>query len=156
MSRFIGRAVVMFLFWLGLTASLDWQELVVGVIVALVTSWASLQISPDDPGKRLTFKNWLLFIPVVLIEIVKANIHIAKLVLSPKMNINPGMVKIPTKLTSPRKKWFLAEAITLTPGTVTVDILDDHLIVHWIDIQGKSEQEQGDAIKEQFEDILLK
>lgn len=154
MNRFILRTVIMYIFWLLLTASLDWQELVVGLIVSLVTSWASLKISPSDPGESPSLKNWILYIPILFIEIVRANIQIAKLVLSPKITINPGFVKIPTKLTSSRKKWFLAHAITLTPGTVTVDILDDHLIVHWINIESNDAETQGKVIKDKFEKAL--
>ncbi|QEN03900.1 Na+/H+ antiporter subunit D [Thiospirochaeta perfilievii] len=154
MNRVIIRAVIMFLFWILLTASLSLQELVVGLIVSIITSWASIKISPEDPGEGLTLKNWLLYAPILLIEIVKANIYMAKVVLSPKMNINPGFVKIPTKLTSARKKWFLAEAITLTPGTVTVDIIDNYLIVHWINVESDNEDEQGRIIKESFEKAL--
>ena len=154
MNRFIFRTVLMYIFWMLLTASLNWQELVVGLVVSLVTAWASLQISPGDPGERPTLKNWLVYGPILFYEIVLANIYIAKIVLSRKIDVNPGFVKIPTKLKSPRKKWFLAHAITLTPGTVTVDIVDDHLIVHWINVEGDNPEEQGKIIKEQFEKAL--
>ena len=116
MNRFILRTVIMYVLWILLTASLDWQELVVGLVVSIVTSWASLKISPADPGKSPSLKNWLLYIPTLFIEIVRANIHIAKIVLSPKIDINPGFVKIPTELKSARKKWFLAQAITPETG----------------------------------------
>ncbi|MBN2618622.1 MAG: Na+/H+ antiporter subunit E [Spirochaetales bacterium] len=154
MGRFFGRTVVMYVFWIFLTASLNIQELILGFALSLITSWVSLKISPQNPGERLTLKNWLLYIPTLFIEIVKANISIAKLVLSPKININPGIVKVPTNLTSARKKWFLAEAITLTPGTVTLDIMDDYLLVHWIDIEGSNPDEYGKIIKEKFEKAL--
>ncbi|MBN2625455.1 MAG: Na+/H+ antiporter subunit E [Spirochaetales bacterium] len=154
MRRLLGRGVILFIFWILLTASLNGQELVLGAVLALLASWVSLKIAPQDPGERLSFRNWLLYVPTLFIEIVLANISIARLVLSPKININPGIVKIPTKLKSDRKKWFLAQAITLTPGTVTLDILDDYLLVHWIDIEGSDSEEQGRIIKEKFEKAM--
>ncbi len=144
----------MFLFWIGLTASFHWQELLTGAIVSIITAWASLQLAPENPGEDLSLSNWLKFAPLLLWEIVLANIAVAKIVLSPKLNIKPGFVLVPTKLTSPRKKWFLAHAITLTPGTVTADILDDKMLIHWIDVQEGTPEVQGEMIKGKFETVL--
>jgi multicomponent Na+:H+ antiporter subunit E len=154
MNRFIARTVILFLFWVGLTASVHWEELLVGLISALVTSWASLKLVPDNPGERLSLISWMKFIPVLLWEIVVANIDVAKRVLAPKIRVNPGFVTIPTSLKSPRKKWFLAHAITLTPGTVTADIFEDSLLVHWIDVQEGTPEEHGKLIKDKFEKVL--
>ena len=154
MNRFIERFSIMFIFWLGLTASLNWQELLVGFFAALFASWASLKLVPGTADSTISFKQWIIFIPVVLIEIVKANVAIAKLVLSPKIVANPGFVMIPTNLKSDEKRWFLSQAITLTPGTVTADMFEDKLLVHWINIEGDDAAIQGDIIKGRFEKIL--
>lgn len=154
-SRIALRSVVMFVFWIGLTASLHWQEMLVGVIASIVTAWVSLKIAPEDPESRPSIISWLKFIPILLWEIVVANIDVTKRVLSPKIKVNPGFVLIPTTLKSTRKKWYLAQAITLTPGTVTADIIGDHLLVHWIDIKEGTPKEQGRVIKERFERVLV-
>lgn len=156
MNKLMSRTILMFVLWIMLTASLAVDELITGFIVSIITAWISLELSPVDKNDTpISLKGWFLFIPTLFIEIIKANIDITKIVLSPKIDINPGFVTIPTKLNSNTKRWFLANAITLTPGTVTVDILDDEtLLVHWIHIEGETPDKQGDIIKETFEKAL--
>jgi multicomponent Na+:H+ antiporter subunit E len=66
----------------------------------------------------------------LVIDIVRANINVAKIVLSPRMPISPGMVRYRTKLKSDVGKVMLATSITLTPGTLTVDVEGDEFLVH--------------------------
>ena len=155
MRRLISRAILMLLLWIGLTASVDIQELVVGAIISIFASWLSIKLSPEDNADKPSLMQIIIFIPTLLWQIILANFHITKLVLSPKIDINPGFVVIPTKLKSDRKKWLLANAITLTPGTVTADYYDNKLIVHWVDIDIDTPEKQGDEIKSVFEKILL-
>jgi multisubunit Na+/H+ antiporter MnhE subunit len=63
-------------------------------------------------------------------ELVKSNLAIAGVVLSPSLPINPGIVKVRTKLKTRMGRLMLANSITLTPGTVTVDLQGDELLVH--------------------------
>ena len=65
--------------------------------------------------------------------LLKANFDLAKRVLSPDMKIHPRMVEINTTMQSDLGKLFLANSITLTPGTLTVDVYDNRMLVHWID-----------------------
>jgi len=153
-KRLTIRSIVLFLFWIGLTASFHWQELVTGAIVAIITAYASLKLAPEFPGEDLTVGQWFRYIPLVLWEIIMANIAVIKIVLSPKLNIKPGFVLVPTALKSPRKRWLLAQAITLTPGTVTADIIGDNLLIHWIDVADGTPAEQGESIKGKFEKVL--
>jgi len=53
-------------------------------------------------------------------------------ILSPGLPIKPGIVKVPIELKSPMGRVILANAITLTPGTITVEIKKDYLYIHWI------------------------
>ena len=65
-------------------------------------------------------------------------------------------VKFKTKLTSDFAKMVLANSITLTPGTLSVDIIDDTYYIHWIDVKSLDPEEVHKDIAEQFEKILLK
>jgi multicomponent Na+:H+ antiporter subunit E len=85
-----------------------------------------------------------------------SNLDVARRVLTPSLPINPGIVKIKTKLTTNFSKMVLANSITLTPGTLTVDIVDDTLYIHWIDVKTTNPEEAFKEIAEQFEKILLK
>ena len=89
-------------------------------------------------------------------ECFKANIDVAYRVIHPDMPINPGIVKVKTSLKSETGLTFLANSITLTPGTLTVDIDKENgsLYVHWIDVKNKDVKGATEKIVKKFEKIL--
>ena len=89
-------------------------------------------------------------------ELIKSNIDVARRVLTPSLPINPGIVKFKTKLSSDYSRMVLANSITLTPGTLSIDIIDDTFYVHWIDVKTTNPEEAYVEIAEKFEKILLK
>ena len=70
--------------------------------------------------------------------------------------INPRIVHFRTRLKSDLARVLLTNSITLTPGTITLDLKDDHLIVHWLDAKTSHSRYAGDLIKGEFERILLR
>jgi multicomponent Na+:H+ antiporter subunit E len=79
----------------------------------------------------------------------------ARRVISPSLPIFPAVVEVHTNLHSPLGKLLLANSITLTPGTLTVDVEGDTLRVHWIDARGMEDLVQATrAIAERFEIAL--
>lgn len=127
---------VSFLFWLLLTASLDPQELLAGLLVSAVVTFmaasrlailAGIRWSPALPLALARF------LGVFLVALLKANLDMARRVLSPSLPIRPALVEVKTGLESDLGKLMLANSITLTPGTLTVDVVDDRLLVHWVD-----------------------
>ena len=86
-------------------------------------------------------------------ELIKANVDVAKRALKPgPLNIHPGIVKVPVDLTSEYGISMLANSITLTPGTITMDIAEDRkgrkwFYIHWIDVAEQDPEKAGDAIK---------
>ena len=91
---------------------------------------------------------WLCIFPV---ELVKANVDMAKRCFGGCKKINPGIVKVPVDLKSDYGQAALANSITLTPGTITMDITEEegqtYYYIHWIDVTAPSGKEAGDAIK---------
>jgi multicomponent Na+:H+ antiporter subunit E len=77
-------------------------------------------------------------------------------VIHPSLPVHPGIVKVKTTLTSDTALTFLANSITLTPGTLTVDIDKENgfLYVHWIEVRHKDIEKATKAIVERFERIL--
>lgn len=73
---------------------------------------------------------FLLYLPWLAYQIVISNFHVAYLVLHPKMPIDPTLVEFETTLVSERAQVTLAQSITLTPGTVTVDASDGKFLIH--------------------------
>lgn len=149
----------MFVVWLGFTTSLDPQELIIGLIVsisvAILTSKYSNCCGMEILHPKRLFqivKYFFVFIGALL----KANLDVAKRVLSPSLPINPGIVEFETELKSDFAKMILANSITLTPGTITVDLVDNRYYIHWIDVTSEDPKEAHREIAKEFEDILIK
>lgn len=107
--------------------------------------------------KSATRYLWFLYyIPLFIRECIKANIDVAYRVTHPGLPINPGIVKVKTTLKSDTGLTFLANSITLTPGTMSVDIDREHgvLYIHWIDVKDKDIQKATEIIVHIFENIL--
>ena len=100
------------------------------------------------------FFNVSLYFAVFLEKLVKANINVLMLVLSPRINIHPGIVEIQTTLKSPIGRLVLANSITLTPGTLVVDIKGDTLFIHWINVSSKDPVSAIRQIAGRFEKYL--
>ncbi len=113
------------LVWFALTDITDLQEVILGVIVAIFVSVVAGHFLVTTEKRKHIFRRIiysLLYIVKFTWEIIKANVHVAYLVAHPKVPINPGIVKIKTKLTKESAMTILSNSITLTPGTLTVDI----------------------------------
>jgi multicomponent Na+:H+ antiporter subunit E len=159
------RKAVFFLFALAMWMLLSWpfdrQHLITGSAVSLLITLLTGDMFVNrphlfkNPGRYLWF---LSFIPVFLWECLKANIEVACLVAHPDTPINPGIVRIRTGLKSDTGLTFLANAITLTPGTMSVDIDRENgcLYVHWIRVNEKDMSAASKAIAGKFESILAR
>jgi multicomponent Na+:H+ antiporter subunit E len=97
----------------------------------------------------------LKYVHLFLRELVKSNFDVARRVVAPEVRINPGIVEVKTRLKHPTYRLILANSITLTPGTLTVDMIDDSLYIHWIDVTGKDVESATREISSKFEDVLL-
>lgn len=149
--------ILLLLVWLALTSSLNPQKLTVGILIALVlssflsTTYIGMGLPPLGI-KRFVFL--FIYLLVLLKEIVKANMDVAYRVIHPKMPIKPGIVIIKTKLKQDIAKVILANSITMTPGTFTLDIQGDKLLVHWIYVRSENPEERARIISGKFEKIL--
>lgn len=150
-----------FLIWMLLTWPIDIQHVITGAAVALLVSMVTgdMFIRKAHHFKRITRYLWFgYYIPLFIWECFKANIDVALRVLNPRLRINPGIVKVKTTLRSDTGLTFLANSITLTPGTFCVDLVPEEgiLYIHWIDVKSTDEQEATQAIVNTFESVLKK
>ncbi len=134
----IGKFILLFLVWIGLTNSLNIQELIVGGIVSFIIAKF---FTPDREFnlKDLAVK-YIKFIPIFLKNLIESNIAVAKIVLNPKLPINTAIVKLKTDLTNEHDRLILANAITLTPGTITVELRDSELFIHILNLDTSSDR----------------
>lgn len=147
------------LVWIGFTSTFALQELFVGIFVTMVLSMLTIRFFTCCTFRFLRPVSlfWVFyFFWVFLVALVKANLDVAWRVISPSLPINPGIVKFKTKLKTDYAKMVLANAITLTPGTLTIDVVDDTFYVHWIDVKTTDPEKAFQEIAEPFEKILLK
>ena len=157
------RKIILTLFsfavWLLLTWTLDWQNLVVGGFVSILVGLVFGNLFTDGPMKILQPQRWFwtfVYIPIFVWEMAKANFDVAYRVIHPKMPITPGIVKVKTRLKTEMGKVFLANSITLTPGTFTVDLKDEFLYIHWINVRYRDIEEATQDIVGRFEKYLIK
>lgn len=161
---FLSTAIVCYLFWLLITGQIpsifkggaSAEILIAGAVVSVAAAAFCARFLIHEkafhlfhPGRLLRLLAYCFCI--FPIELIKANWDVAKRALSPKLPVNPGFVKVPTELKSEYGLSMLANSITLTPGTITMDIADEedqtNLYIHWIDITAEDPQVAGDAIK---------
>ena len=127
---------LLLLVWLLITWRLHWQHLLVGAIC----SWAVAMINRDlllQPAERplllrITAGKWVQYFWLLLAAIFKANWDVARIVLRPKLEISPSFVRYRTRVSKPLNRLILGNSITLTPGTLTVEIAEDTYVVHAI------------------------
>ncbi len=134
----LGKFILLFLVWLGLTNSLALQELIVGAMVAFIVARLFTQNKEFDL-KHIIIK-YIKFMPLFFKNLIRSNIEVAKIVLNPKLPINTGIVKLKTTLKSDYDKLLLANAITLTPGTITLELEGDDLYIHVLDIRSQERE----------------
>lgn len=146
----VGLALV----WILLTATFQLQELVIGAVVVVVLALAARSVVPLYSGMRGGIRP-ILFLPgyaaIFVWQLILANLDMARRVLSPRLPINPGIVRVRTKLRSPLGKLVLSNSITLTPGTLTMDVKGQDLLVHWVDVQGEDRDAATREIVSRFE-----
>ena len=131
----VGMAVVLFAFWMILAGRTEVKFIVYGVLTSVVTAWITypLLLVPSKDGSKkffvfgislfrlLKYSLWLLW------QLVLANIDVAKATTSQNLDINPQVVRFYFKSENPMAAVVLADSITLTPGTVTINVTDDGL-----------------------------
>jgi multicomponent Na+:H+ antiporter subunit E len=140
-----------------LLAGTNQQELIAGAITAFIITLIFLKSAEVFGEIRLTpkaFIYFIIYIFVFLYALIKSNIDVAFRVLNPKLPINPGIVRVKTKLKSRLGRIILANSITLTPGTLTVETKDDSFYIHWIDVTSPDIEGATNAIVTNFEKYL--
>ncbi len=152
--------VLAFIVWMVLTwpfvnGKIDLQVTVAGLIASAVTAVLFHEVLPREhhvfisPVRIFWF---LVYVPVFLYLMVKANVDVMYRALHPKMPIKPGIVKIKTNLKTASGITALANSITLTPGTMSVDVTDDgFLYIHWINVKSEDVEQATRIISQPFE-----
>jgi len=163
-GKFIYSFLIIFIIWNAFTwpgsfSQIQLAEVVTGAVVSLILAFLTNRYF-SCCGLQVLMPHKIIFLIqyffVFLVALIKANFDVAKRVISPALPINPGIVEFKTKLTNDFAKMVLANSITLTPGTLSIDVIDDTFYVHWIDVTTENPEEAFKEIAEDFEKVLLK
>lgn len=157
--RYLALFILTFLFWLLLTFNLSAGNLVAGVVAAGITALLFSKYFFSNVVKFIQPQRYFWLVVYLFIftwECIKANFDVAYRVLHPSMPIKPGIVSVKMNLQSDFAKTMLANSITMTPGTISVDIADDILYVHWIYVSSTDPQVYSQKIAGRFEKYIKK
>jgi len=146
--------------WPFFDGKIDLQVMTAGVIASLIVTFLFHEMLPREhhifisPVRIFWF---LVYIPVFFYYVIMANFDVVYRALHPAMPINPGIVKIKTNLKTESGITALANSITLTPGTLTVDLTDDgFLYIHWINVKATDVEGATEQIARKFEWFLTR
>ena len=156
--QFINLWLTLMLIWVIANATLAADRLIAGAVICAVIALAFANFARVYGDVRWSPKvvyYYLLYLGVFLIELTKANINVMRLVFSPRIDIEPGIVEIKTRLKTPIGRLALANAITLTPGTLVVDIKGDSMFIHWINVSATDPVAATEEISARFEKYLI-
>ena len=156
-QRYLTAFIVSFGVWLALVGTLNWQELLMGGVLSAIVAALGWRYFSQVGFSRLSIKKvvyLIAYIPVFFWAMIKANFDVAYRVIHPRMPINPGVVLIKTDLKSDSGKLALANSITLTPGTLTMDVKGNNMLIHWINVKTTDTKEATELISKRFEKYL--
>lgn len=130
--RFVSLVIALACLWTLLSGHTEVIVVGMGVAgIALITWLARRMRVVDEEGvpfdlspRALPYSLWLL------VEIVRSNVAVARIVASRELAIQPQLVRVPTGLRSDLGRVVYANSITMTPGTVTLEADEDSLLVH--------------------------
>jgi multicomponent Na+:H+ antiporter subunit E len=145
----IGKTILLFAVWIGLTNSFDMQEMGVGLVLSLGVAYF---FGGDEKLHLATvIIKYIKFAPKFIKALIQSNIAVAKIVLTPDLPINPGIIKLKTTLQNDYDKLILANAITLTPGTITIDLRGEDIYIHVLNLKTTDRHTLQRDIIESFE-----
>ncbi len=151
----IALLILAFLLWIALAGSWDAQVVWAGIAVSIIVLLIMKEVPAQDLGKWINPVRYfwmIVYIIVFAYYIVKANLDVVYRVLHPDMPIRPGIVRVKTNLKTPTAVTTLANSITLTPGTLTVNATEDGVLyIHWINVLSEDDDEAAEHITKRFE-----
>lgn len=168
----ISMVIMLFAFWLALSGKFTVKFLIYGVLTSVVTAWLTyplLLVYNKDNSRRyfvfgisvfkfVKYSLWLLW------QLILANIDVAKATTGQNLEIDPKVIRFYFKADNPMSSVVLANSITLTPGTVTINVTDDGLFeIHALTVgaaegvlNGDMQRKVADLFGEKLEFTVVK
>ena len=149
--------MTLLLFWVMLQGSFAFDVLLIGSLVSATIAFLYrdglsffTEFRPTRKAVIAGFKYYAYFFKALF----TSNIKLALIILSPSLPIKPGIVKVRTKLKTSMGRLMLANSITLTPGTLTVELEGEWIYVHWVTTEAEDIETATQQIVANFESYL--
>lgn len=139
-ARFALVVATLFGVWLLLSGLIDAKYLLIGAVASIIIALGAFSWTSARPFPVIRF---LKFIPWHLTQVVISNLRVARVALSLRPGIEPEFVRMDPKMEDERALATLGCAITLTPGTLTVDIGPTEMMVHALDASSGRDIRRG-------------
>ena len=148
MNRILWLWGILFGLWLLLSYHFEWLFLVFGVAACTVAVFVGARMGIVDRESVPVHLVWrgCLYVPWLVWEILKSNVRVAGIILSPSLRVDPSIVHFRASQRTDLGRFIYANSITLTPGTVTTGIVADDLEVHAIvreEVDGSEENDMN-------------
>ncbi|MGI6680928.1 MAG: Na+/H+ antiporter subunit E [Bdellovibrionota bacterium] len=136
--------ILFFLIWLALNGKFDALHMSLGLFSSFIVAYASRDLLRSNYSFTQNIKTLIrlfFYVPWLIFQIIKSNINVSLIILSKDIekNISPVIFTYKTKLKNDLAKLIFANSITLPPGTVTISLLDDKLVIHALQKEGALE-----------------
>ncbi|MGF1637815.1 MAG: Na+/H+ antiporter subunit E [Cyclobacteriaceae bacterium] len=146
--------ILLTLIWVALTGAFTFVNFLFGFILGFLVMWL-ISLQGNDRKYFMIVPKTIGFVLFFLYELVKANIQVAYDVVTPKFFMTPGIVKVPLAAKSDMEITLLANLISLTPGTLSLDVSDDKKVLYVHSMYIKDKDQFIKSIKNGFEKRLL-
>jgi multicomponent Na+:H+ antiporter subunit E len=160
MKRYLIYSIFLGLIWCFVHGTINFNNFLIGLLLGPVVIWPFRSLYSFE--NKVSYQNITRKIPkmvkyfcVLTVEIIKANIMVAKVILQPKMDIKPGIVAVPIRTVTDAGITAIANTITLTPGTLTIDVSDDKKVLYVHAIDASDPQGLCDSIRDDLEEYVL-
>jgi multicomponent Na+:H+ antiporter subunit E len=131
-KQLIANTLGLFIVWLVFSGQYDLSHVVLGFILSCGVAWLNTGY-PHSPFHQFPLGRLVLYFPWLFLRVVASSLHLTKLILNPSLRIEPKLITYKSRLNHQAAVVMLGNSITLTPGTITVEIEGNQLIVHAID-----------------------
>lgn len=152
-NRFLANLLLTFI-WVALTGNFQFANVLFGFLLSYFLLW----IITRGSGNAHYFKlmpRMVAFFFFFIYELVKANLQVAYEIVTPKLSMTPGIVAVPLSVKSDFEITMLANLITLTPGTLSLDVSEDREVIYVHSMYIKNREDFIKSIKNGFEKRIM-
>lgn len=153
----IAAFIFSMLMWTMLNWRPDGEQAALGVVISLIGAYMFGDVLDINYRRYLQPKRYLhfaIYIVRLVYLMLTSAVDIAWRVLQPGIPLRSGIIKIKTRLKSDVSRTMLANTLSLSPGTMTVDMVDDDVYVHWLDVGSQDPRKAGQMIAERTEKMI--